>query len=312
MLTGSDADNIVNSPKRTNRWLCDAARNVTSQTGEDGIVAEALDILPSRNKWCIEFGAWDGKYLSNTFHLVDRQQYNVLLIEGDLRKYRQLCSKYPHKDRALFINAYVGWGEEDSLDRLVDGHSVPKDPDLLSLDVDGNDYHIWQAMEHIRPKLVLIEYNPTMPNCLDFVQPRDPKCHQGSSPAALVRLGKEKGYELIAATEINLLFVDHVYYHLFDIPCNTLEEIRVEQPNYVFFGFDGTVFLHGECRLFWHELQLSAKKIQVLPAVLRRYPPTYNILQRVAFRVFVMLTDPKEGMKWLKGYAARRMHTLNR
>ena len=58
----------------------------------------------------------------------------------------------------------------------------------------------------LKPKLVVIEYNPTMANGLVFTQPAEPECNQGSSPAALVRLGKELGYELIAATRLNLVF----------------------------------------------------------------------------------------------------------
>lgn len=306
MIDGRETDTVA-IPKRHDRWLSEAACNVTSQCGEDGILAEALRLLPAKNAWCIEFGAWDGKYLSNTFQLVDRQHYQVVLIEGDSRKYDKLRSEYPHKDRALFFKAYVGWSEENSLDHLLAGHSVPRDPDLLSIDVDGNDYHLWQAMERIRPKLVLIEFNPTMPNCVDFVQPRDASCHQGSSPAAIVRLAKEKGYELIAATEINLLFVDEAYYHLFGIHCNSLDTIRFDRPNYVFFGFDGTVFLHGQCRLLWHDIDLSANKIQVLPPMLRKYPPAYSLVERVAFRIFLLLNHPKDGMRWLRKYATKRI-----
>jgi hypothetical protein len=307
MLSPEKAGDTARSYKPRNRWLCDQARNVNSQAGEDGILEAALKLLPSRNRWCIEFGAWDGKYLSNTFNLVEQQQYQVVLIEGDLEKYHRLCHTYPHKDRAIFIHAFVGWSGECCLDQILTGHSLPTDPDVLSVDVDGNDFHIWQATETIRPKLVLIEYNPTMPNCLDFVQPRDANCNQGSSPAALVKLAKDKGYELIAATDINLLFVDRVYYDLFQIECNSLEEIRVEQPTYLFFGYDGTVFVHGPSRLLWHEINLTADQVQVLPRSLRRYPPTYSSLQRFAWRVFFMFTEPKEGLRRLKRYAQRSL-----
>lgn len=178
--------------KKSSRWLNAFAGDVYSQTGEDGILERALSIFPTRTRWCVEFGAWDGKYLSNTFRLVERENYNVVLIEGDGKKYRALCSEYPFRDRAIFENRLVGWSKDDGLDRILEKHPVPLDFDLLSIDVDGNDYHIWKATEKFRPKLVLIEFNPTASNHIDFVQPPDPNCNEGNSPAAIVRLGKEK------------------------------------------------------------------------------------------------------------------------
>ena len=187
----------LQSLKRKGRWLNTFARDVYSQTGEDGIVAKALSLLPQRDKWCVEFGAWDGKHLSNTYRLVEEEQYRVVLIEGDESKHRSLCASYPFQDRGIFVKSFVGWTEQDGLDSILAKTSIPADFDLLSIDIDGNDYHVWAAVKKYRPKLVLIEFNPTATNRIDYVQPADPSCNQSSSPAALVRLGKEKGYELI-------------------------------------------------------------------------------------------------------------------
>jgi hypothetical protein len=278
--------------KAASRWLSAHAHNVNSQAGEDGIVEKALSLLPDLSHWCVEFGAWDGRYMSNTFNQVDHHGSNVVLIEGDQRKYRELCSSYPHADRAVFIHSYVGWSADNNLDRLLAPHPVPESPDLLSIDVDGNDYHIWQATTRLRPKLVLIEYNPTMANCLDFVQPADAGCNQGNSPAALVRLGKEKNYELIAATRLNLLFVDRRYYSLFRIPDNSLEAMRDDPPDHLFCGYDGTVFVHGAVGARWHRLWLSKANVQVLPLFLRRYPPTYSHLQKTILNLWRWFRDP--------------------
>ncbi len=62
--------------KRRSRWLNEYASDVYSQTGEDGVLANALEILPSSNQWCVEFGAWDGKHLSNTYSLVEKNGYH--------------------------------------------------------------------------------------------------------------------------------------------------------------------------------------------------------------------------------------------
>lgn len=309
----SDPTPSLASLKRASRWLHSFASDVASQTGEDGILAKTLSLLPDTNRWCVEFGAWDGQHLSNTFNLVHAHSYTAVLIEADLNKYEDLCSTYPHPDRAIFINKCVGWSGEDSLDQILAFYPVPRDFDLLSVDIDGNDHHVWSATRTYRPKLVLIEYNPTIANGIEFVQRNDFHCSQGNSATSLVQLGKQKGYELIAVTRLNLLFVDSKYYSLFNIPDNSLEVIRDDtEVGQIFFGYDGTVFLLqgksvGQCLLPWHGCRLSQRRVQVLPALLRRYPPTYNRIQRWAFALLsvfnVMWTDPRAALRKLKRYA---------
>jgi hypothetical protein len=294
--------------KLASRWLSEFAENNTSQSGEDGLIAKALSFLPDLSFWCVEFGAWDGKHLSNTYNLVATKGFHVVLIEGDAARYKELRDNYPHKERAIFANAFVGWSEDDGLDKILSQHPVPREFDLLSVDVDGNDYHIWRALKSFQPKLVLIEYNISMVNGVEFVQPAEAGCHQGSSPASLVKLGIEKGYELVAVTKHNLLFVRRDYYPLFRIPDNSLEVMRDEEPNYVFFGYDGTVFLEGSCCPEWHPgWQLSARSSQLLPAILRRYPPNYTFAQKQLLRILFMLKYPGEGLKRMRGYFKRNL-----
>jgi len=164
----SSGTSSLETLKKASRWLSAYARDVYSQTGEDGIVAQALAMLPARNRWCVEFGAWDGKHLSNTFRLVEEDDYEVVLIEGDAEKYRRLRADYPYQDRGTFVHGLVGWTEQDGLDAILSGTAAPQDFDLLSIDIDGNDYHVWAAVKKYRPKLVLIEFNPTASNRIDF------------------------------------------------------------------------------------------------------------------------------------------------
>lgn len=293
--------------KLASRWLSEYSQNITSQGGEDGIIEKALSLLPEQDHWCVEFGAWDGKHTSNTFHLVDQRGFSVVLIECDRERYEKLCTDYPHKERATFLNTFVGWRESDGLDYLLRKQSVPRTFDFLSIDIDGNDYHVFAAINEYKPKLILIEYNSTIANAVEFSQPADPGCQQGSSAASLIRLAKQKGYELIAVTKLNLLFVDQTYYPLFNIPDNSLAVMRDEEPNYVFFGYDGTVFLDGRCCLEWHPgLRLRSDRIQVLPRFLRSYQPSYTFLQRSLFIVFFFFTEPKEGFARIQKYFGRK------
>ncbi|HEY3658138.1 MAG TPA: FkbM family methyltransferase [Steroidobacteraceae bacterium] len=274
--------------KKAGRWLNEYSKDVYSQTGEDGVIAKALEMLPARDRWCVEFGAWDGKHLSNTFNLVENESYNVVLVEGDKSKYQRLRTEYPYGERAIFVGQFVGWEENDNLDTILEKTQIPLDFDLLSIDVDGNDYHIWNAVQKFKPKLVLVEFNPTSSNRFDFVQPPDPNCNQSNSPAALIRLAKSKGYELICVIGANLLFVDREYYEAFHIPDNSLEILRNEdEVTHLFLGFDGSLIVDGPALLRWHGLPLKVN--QPFPRALRRYPPNYDPWRRMLFRIWKRL-----------------------
>lgn len=273
------------------RWLTQYASNVTSENGEDGIISAALDLLPGKKGWCIGFGAWDGRLASNTYNLIHSRNYRGVLIEQDAQRFRDLQSTHG-SGKNILLNASVGFTEADSLDALLPPE-VPKDPDLLSIDIDRNDYHAWAAIKSFRPKLVAIEFNATIATAVRFVQQQGDGINQGSSAASLVDLGRTKGYELIAVTRGNLLFVDSAYYPLFHIPDNSLEVMRAEDSDvpHIFVGFDGKVFLSerggcGSITLAWHGVTLRESAVQGLPRYLRTYPGCYSPTQKVLFRWF--------------------------
>jgi hypothetical protein len=268
------------------RWLLRYASNVTSERGEDGIISKALELLPERNGWCIEFGAWDGKFASNTYNLIVNHGYHGVLIESDPQKFKDLCRTHDPTRNSL-INATVGFTESDSLDAILEGHGVPSDIDLVSIDIDGNDYHAWAAIKCYRPKLVLIEFNPTMAANIRFVQERDSKVTQGSSALSLAELGKTKGYELISMTGWNMLFADATYFSRFSIPDNSLVVLHdFPYLTQLFHGYDGEVFLSqngeiGNAYLVWNPgVFISVRKAQALPKCLRKYPTRYTRLDK--------------------------------
>ncbi len=272
------------------RWLLNHASNVSSQFGEDGVIAKALELLPERNHWCIEFGAWDGKKYSNTYNLITAHGYKGVLIEADAARFRDLQRTHDAQKNIL-INAAVGFTEQDSLETLLRGHSVPDDPDLLSIDIDGNDYHVWAATKKLRPKLVVIEFNPTISNSVRFIQEQHNDVTQGSSPEALVELARNKGYELICVTMCNLIFVESRYFSLFNIHDNSLAVMRDDsQIPHLFFGFDGHVFLHGDTSLTWNpRVTLRESRVQALPRRLQKYPDNYTGFERRLFEWWLRL-----------------------
>lgn len=254
--------------------LLDYAKNVTSQRGEDGIIEKVFEIIGATNKICVEFGAGDGDRTSNTWNLIQFHGWSGVLIEPKDDMFASLERRYSRRRDVATIRNTVGFGKRNSLDVILNGALQPNF-DLLVIDIDGCDYHAWEAIEKYRPRVVLIEHNPTVPIDVSFIQPRNMSVNQGSSLKALCDLGRRKGYELIAATELNAVFVERENFHLFDIEDNSPEALNPmdeKKKMRLFQGYDGTLFLVGNKRLKWKNKQIAHEAIQVLPPEERVYP----------------------------------------
>lgn len=272
--------------QQKNRWLLEYAANRTSQCGEDGIIAKILDTVGDPSGWSVEFGAWDGRHYSNSYDLIANRDYSAVMIEGDPVRFRALVATFADNPRVIPLNAFVGFTADNALDVLLADTPVPREFDLLSIDIDGNDYHVWNAVERYRPRLVCIEYNPTIPSVVDFVQPADMRVNQGASLAALGRLAEDKGYKLVCVTDLNGLFVDAQYYDRFAISDNSVHALRPNEDKvtWVFNGYDGTVFVRGHCELGWHGMPYDEQRMQMLPGPLRQYPKNYGPIKKVLAR----------------------------
>jgi hypothetical protein len=295
------------STDRQPAWLLQFARDTHSQAGEDGVIAKVLEMLPATDRWCVEFGAWDGMFLSNTRNLIENAGYASVQIEGSARKAAELKKNYAQNPKVIALNAFVGMTATDGLDAILAQHPVPLDFDLLSIDVDGNDFHIWKAIERYRPKVVCIEFNPTIPTEVSFVQRADPDVSQGASLRALVELGRAKDYELVSVLPFNALFVDAKYFSRFGIADNSPQALRkdLSQVTYIFSGYDGTVLMTGAQRLPWHELPIKASRVQQLPWFLRRFPANYNVAQMVGYGIVLLLTSPRRVIARIRRRLAR-------
>jgi hypothetical protein len=280
--------------KKSNTWLNEFSKNVYSQNGEDGILEKIFEIVPNTDKSCVEFGAWDGKHLSNTYHLIKNQGYSAVLIEGDNSKLKKLVKNFQDNSRIKAINAFVGFSQEDNLDTLLKTTSIPQDFDLLSIDIDGNDYHVWKAMQYYTPKVVCIEYNFSIPNEVEFVQKKDMAISQGSSILSLCKLAKLKQYELIAVTQTNLIFVKNVFFKLFEIESNAINKMRLDYSSitYLFCGYDGTVFIAGNKKRVWHGVDYEVKP---LPKIFRKYPGNMGKLTTLLYNGYRVWIELRRG-----------------
>jgi len=297
----------MNRMSRASTWLLEHKRDVFSQTGEDGIIAKILEVIPENDKWCVEFGAWDGMYLTNTRNLIESQGYSAVLIEADKHKFQNLQKNYAQKDNVITICRFVGFTKEDNLDHILSATPVPLNFDLLSIDIDGNDYYIWKSIAKYRPKVVVIEFNPTIPTPIGFVQPANPSLNQGASLLALVELAKEKGYELVSVLPFNAFFVKQEYYQRFQIESNAPEVLRtdLDAVTYLFSGYDGTIFLRGGRTLLWHGITLNEASFQRLPKYLRTFPENYTIAQKAAFALYLLFTNPRRFKKEISAWLGR-------
>ncbi len=182
-----------------------------SQNGEDGVLEYILSKL-NTNKWAVEFGAWDGKYLSNTYHFIEKYGYNAVLIEGDSAKMNDLKKNTEQfGEKVKCINAFVEPAGSNTLDNLLSTTTIPHDFDLLSIDIDGLDYFIWESLQKYQPKVVIIEINIKVKPGIKIIHDKNESEYKwgvsGSSIDAITELAHKKGYALIANVSCNAIFV---------------------------------------------------------------------------------------------------------
>jgi hypothetical protein len=103
------------------------------------------------------------------------------------------------------VHAFVTPKGDNSLDQLLARLGIGCDIDLLSVDIDGDEYYILDGIERVRPRVIVIEYNPTIPPELSLVQV--PGAYFGASALALVELASRKGYRFVCCTQTNCIFV---------------------------------------------------------------------------------------------------------
>jgi hypothetical protein len=210
-------------------------KNRYSQNGEDGILSKAFEVLAVDQGYFCEFGAWDGKHFSNSYRLYELG-WRGCYVEGSAARYRDLLANV-RRPEVKCVCAFVSPEGENSLDNILRG-SGAKEVDLLSIDVDSDDLAIWRSLSQYRPKVVVIEYNPTIPIDIEFENP--PGENKGNSALSIFRFASGKRYELVAATDTNLVFVDGEANRGKLGRFNIWDREMCLGPRY-FFGYDGTL-----------------------------------------------------------------------
>ena len=194
---------------RDSSYFLRYAKNYTSQGGEDGILEHLFKLVgTNKDPYCVDIGAWDGQHLSNSYMLTHEKKWGGLLVEANSERHAVLSSLYKDRNDVRCLDCLVDIDGENSLLNLLRQNNVPKDLDFISIDVDGADYHLWQSIgDEYKARVVCIEFNPTIPNHIYYIQERDITIQEGSSLLALVELGRVFGYHVVVTTTFNAIFL---------------------------------------------------------------------------------------------------------
>ena len=185
---------------------------VYSQNDEDGIIEEIFNRIGTTNKIFVEFGVSNG--LECNSHYLLHKGWHGLWMDGGEQNIKEIVARfYPaiSNKQLAFKCAFI---TKDNINDLI-GSVVTGEIDLLSVDIDGNDYYVWQAINVVNPRAVVIEYNAKFPPNYAWKMAYNEKyvwdgtdC-QGASLKALELLGRELGYQLVGTclNGVNAFFV---------------------------------------------------------------------------------------------------------
>lgn len=174
---------------------------VYSQNGEDGVTLALFNIIGVTSKFFVEFGVQDGSRC-NSRYLREHLGWGGLMMDSDYEN--------------TAINLQQERITAENINQLFEKYQVPYEFDLLSIDIDSNDFHVWHAIDkRYLPRVVIIEYNATHLPHQDKVVKYNPNlrwdgCNYfGASILSLYKLGRKKGYSLVYADNsgVNLFFV---------------------------------------------------------------------------------------------------------
>ena len=251
-----------------------------AQNNEDILVDNIFEKFKINRTQCsVEFGGWDGIYLSNIAYFNKKYNDKLLFIEGDSKRVKDGINNYSGNNNVLFENSFVSYSGKNSLDKILSRNKIPKNFDILSIDIDGNDYHVWDSLKSFHPSIVIIEYNFTIPNEVDYVQEKNFKINQGSSAKSLCDLAQKKGYTLIETTKSNLIFLKSKYLKTNSKNNLILNKLRDDSNfrTYVFYGYDGKIILSKKIKMYWQKYTINKTRFQIIPSFLRKYPRDNSI-----------------------------------
>lgn len=227
--------------------LSDHAHDLYSQFGEDGMVDYAFRAMGEGGQRCVEFGAADGLSCSNTARLWRNRGWQAALIEADPTLHES-CRRNAenHPETVRVINATVSVTNPDhSIDAILAANGFDGNPDLMSVDIDGDDFYVVTNMK-LRPRLLLVEFNPTVPPHIDL-KPAGPGQRFGVGITTLKQAMEWRGWSFIGCSYANAFFVNaDDAHHFADLETDPAVLMPAERFTYLASDYDGQMVPVGE------------------------------------------------------------------
>lgn len=174
---------------------------VYSQTDEDGIIQEIFNRIGCTDKRFIEFGVEDGRE-SNTHYLL-LNGWSGLWLEGNENQVARINRLFKDPIKQGQLQVMTAFITRDNIDDLFTQNHMTGEIDLLSVDIDGNDWHVWNTISVVSPRVVIAEYNAKLPPDCEWVMEYEADyCwnesdRHGASLKSWELLGAQKGYQLV-------------------------------------------------------------------------------------------------------------------
>lgn len=194
----------------------EAEFRVFSQFGEDGIIQWLVKRVAIDNDVFVEFGVDDYRESNTRFLLMNDNWQGLIIDAGDAHRQFLRGSQLDWRHEVEALTAFI---DRENINGLIADAGIEGDIGLLSIDLDGNDYWVLEAIEVVSPRILLVEYNSIFGPEVEITIPYDPafdrnEAHHsglyfGASLAAIAALANQKGYALVAGSRAggNAFFV---------------------------------------------------------------------------------------------------------
>lgn len=205
---------LFENPKYLNAKMVNLYEHTDfSQCGEDGIIHEIFHRIGTKHRTFVEIGCSNG-FQNNTTRLL-ATGWRGVWIEQDKKRVDEIRVTFKEFIDNFRLKIQHEFVTKENIENIFIKSGVDTKFDLLSIDIDGNDYWIWKALQRYKPRVVVIEYNATFGSSLEWVIDYNPSYvwdgtnNHGASLKSLELLGKSLGYTLVACSfsGVNAFFV---------------------------------------------------------------------------------------------------------
>jgi len=211
------------------RELQDYRCRIYSQNGEEGILCEIFKRIEEDIRFFVEFGAGDGLCGSNSALFRKKMNWDGLLLEANEKMVEKA-----QKDGCE--NIHLEFITSDNINDIFNKYKVPSKFSFLSIDIDGNDIYILEALDTSKysPNVIIVEFNPGLPNkfpirvveCEKFPSIGDePVGYFGANLVDFYEVAENKGYQFVTTVAWNAIFVKNELFDKLNIPKQTKDQI---------------------------------------------------------------------------------------